>query len=87
MTSSELYHGFGLEGCQTVATGFEGRKIILEVESKKRLRCSLYNGTNVVRRGRSHAQDTAKKPPKTLKTNNLHTRKILKVKVKILYIG
>ena len=52
MTASELYHGFGLEGYQTVATSFEGTKIIVEVESKKRLRCPVCNGTNVVRRGR-----------------------------------
>ena len=52
MTSSELYHGFGLEGYQTVATSCEGTKIIVEVESKKRLRCPVCNGTNVVRRGR-----------------------------------
>lgn len=51
MTSSELYHIFALEGYQTVATRFEGRKIILEVESTKRLRCPVCNGVNVVRRG------------------------------------
>lgn len=52
MTSSELYHGFALEGYQTVATRFEGSKFILEVESKKPLRCPSCGGTNVVRRGR-----------------------------------
>ncbi len=52
MTSSELYHGFALEGYQTVATRFEGNKIILEVESKKPLRCSACKSINVVRRGR-----------------------------------
>ena len=51
MTSSELYHIFALEGYQTVATRFEGRKIILEVESTKPLRCPVCNGMNVVRRG------------------------------------
>ncbi len=52
MTSSELYHGFALDGYQTVATRFEGNKIILEVESKKPLRCSACRSRNVVRRGR-----------------------------------
>jgi len=52
MTASELYHGFGLEGYQTVATSFGGTKIIFEVESKKRLCCPSCNGTNVVRCGR-----------------------------------
>jgi hypothetical protein len=37
MISRELSHGFGLEGCQTTATRFEGIRIILEVESKKAL--------------------------------------------------
>jgi transposase len=52
MTSSELYHGFGLEGYQTTATRFGGSRIILEVESKKQLRCPVCNSRNVVRRGR-----------------------------------
>jgi transposase len=52
MTSSELYHGFALEGYETVATRFEGNKIILEVESKKRPRCSVCGSAKVVRRGR-----------------------------------
>lgn len=52
MTSSELYHGFALEGYQTVATRFEGNKIVLEVESKRPPRCSACGGANVVRRGR-----------------------------------
>lgn len=53
MTSSELYHGFGLEGYQTVATYFEGSKIILNVEYTKSLRCSSCDSAHVVRRGRS----------------------------------
>jgi transposase len=53
MTSSQLYHGFALEGYRTVATRFEGRKMILEVESKRPLRCAVCGGANVVRRGRS----------------------------------
>lgn len=52
MTSSELYHGFALDGYETVATRFEGNKIILEVESKKRPRCSVCGSAKVVRRGR-----------------------------------
>ena len=52
MTSSELYHGFALEGYRTVVTRFEGNKIILKVESKKSLRCSSCDSTHVVRRGR-----------------------------------
>lgn len=52
MTSSELYHGFALEGYRTVVTRFEGSKIILKVESKKSLRCSACDSTHVVRRGR-----------------------------------
>ena len=51
MTSSELYHGFALEGYKTIATRFEGNKIILNVESKKLLRCSACDRTNVIRRG------------------------------------
>ena len=52
MTSSELYHGFALEGYRTVVTRFEGSKIILKVESEKPLRCSACNSTHVVGRGR-----------------------------------
>lgn len=52
MTSSELYHGFALEGYRTVVTRFEGSKIILIVESKKSLRCSACDSTHVSRRGR-----------------------------------
>ncbi len=40
MTSSELYHGFGLMGYPTVATRFEGGKIVLEVEATRPPRCA-----------------------------------------------
>ena len=53
MTATELYHGFALIGYRTVATHFEGRKIILEIESNKSLQCPVCNGTNVIRRGSS----------------------------------
>jgi len=52
MTSSELYHAFGLEGYRTVATRFEGSKIILEVESTRPARCSACGSTRVVGFGR-----------------------------------
>jgi len=51
MTSSELYHGFGLEGYRTVATRFERGKMILEVESRRPCRCSNCRSTDVRRRG------------------------------------
>ena len=53
MTATELYHGFALIGYRTVATHFEGSKIILEIESNKSLQCPVCNGTNVIRRGSS----------------------------------
>jgi transposase len=52
MTSSELYHGFGLEGYRTLATRFEKGKIILEVESTRPPRCSGCARVDVVGRGR-----------------------------------
>lgn len=51
MTSSELYHGFGLEGYRTVATRFKNGKIILEVASTRPPRCSGCNSLDVVCRG------------------------------------
>lgn len=51
MTRSELYHGFGLEGYQTVATHFENGKIILKVESTRPPRCSECCSLDVVCRG------------------------------------
>ena len=35
MTSSELYHGFGLKGYGTLGTHFENGKMILKVESTR----------------------------------------------------
>ncbi|MCK5861033.1 MAG: hypothetical protein KAH38_01020 [Candidatus Hydrogenedentes bacterium] len=51
MTLSELYHKFALIGYRTVATRFEGSKIIMEIESNKSLRCPVCDGTNLIRRG------------------------------------
>jgi len=52
MTSSELYHGFGLEGYRTVATHFENGKMVLEVESTRPTRCPGCGSVHVVGRGR-----------------------------------
>lgn len=52
MTSSELYHGFGLEGYRTVATHFENGKMVLEVEATRPPRCAGCGSVHVVGRGR-----------------------------------
>lgn len=52
MTSSELYHGFGLIGYRTVNTSFGSGKIVMTIESTKPPRCSQCNGLDVVGRGR-----------------------------------
>ena len=52
MTSSELYHGFGLEGYRTVATHFEEGKIVLEVEPTRPPRCAGCGSADVIGRGR-----------------------------------
>lgn len=52
MTSSELYHGFGLEGYRTVATHFKKGTMILVVESTRPARCSECGSSHVVGRGR-----------------------------------
>jgi transposase len=52
MTSSELYHGFGLEGYKTIKTTFSGGRIILDVELTKSPRCTVCNGYNLIGRGR-----------------------------------
>ena len=52
MTSSELYHGFGLEGYRTLRTRFEDGKMILEVESTRPARCSGCSSVHVLGRGR-----------------------------------
>ena len=51
MTSSELYHGFGLEGYRTVATHFENAKLILDVESTRPARCTGCGSIHIVGRG------------------------------------
>ena len=53
MTSSELYHVFGLQGYRTVATHFEGGGMILEVESLRSACCSICSSRQVIGRGRS----------------------------------
>jgi transposase len=65
MTSSELYHGFGLEGYRTVATRFEGGKMILEVESTRPARCAECGSVHVIGRGRFPREFKA--PPVGLK--------------------
>ena len=52
MTSSELYHGYGLEGYRTVATRFQNGRIIFEVESTRPPRCAQCGNVNVIGRGR-----------------------------------
>ena len=52
MTSSELYHGFGLEGYRRVATHFGSGKMILEVESTRPARCAGCGSVHVIGRGR-----------------------------------
>ena len=52
VTSSELYHGFGLEGYRTLATYYEKRRMILKVESTRPLRSACCKSTNVICRGR-----------------------------------
>ena len=53
MTSSELYHVFGIEGYRTVVSSFKDGKLFLEVESKKEARCSVCNKLCVVGYGRN----------------------------------
>lgn len=61
MTSSELYHGFGLEGYRTVATRFEDGKMVLEVEATRAPRCAGCGSVHVIGRGRFSREFTA--PP------------------------
>ncbi len=51
MTSSELYHAFGLEGYQTIATHFGHGRIVFEVASTRTPRCSVCQRVHVVCRG------------------------------------
>lgn len=52
MTSSELYHCFGLEGYRTARTDFVSGKIVFHVESKGPPRCACCGSESVVGRGR-----------------------------------
>lgn len=52
MTSSELYHGFGIEGYRTVRTEFVSRRMVLHVESTRPPLCSCCGSSSVVGRGR-----------------------------------
>ena len=52
MTSSELYHGFGLKGYRTVATRFEDGKMVLEVAATRPPRCAGCGSIHVIGRGR-----------------------------------
>jgi transposase len=52
MTSSELYHCFGLDGYRTARTDFKSRKIVLHVESTRPPRCACCGSESVVGRGR-----------------------------------
>lgn len=51
MTSSELYHGFGLDGYKTMKTTFESGRIVLDVASTRPLKCAVCRSVNVVCRG------------------------------------
>jgi len=52
MTSSELYHGFGLMGYKTIKTDFVGGQIIVHVALAKSANCASCNCSNVLGRGR-----------------------------------
>ncbi len=51
MTSSELYHGFAVEGYRTMKTSFVSGRIILEIESARAPKCASCNSENVIARG------------------------------------
>jgi transposase len=51
MTSSELYHGFALDGYRTMKTSFISGKIILDVASTRAPKCAACNSVNVIGRG------------------------------------
>ena len=52
MTSSELYHGFGLVGYRATKTNFVGGRMILEVTLTKPPKCAVCNKQNLLGRGR-----------------------------------
>lgn len=51
MTSSELYHGFALDGYKTMKTSFDSGRIILDVASTRAPKCAACNSLNVIGRG------------------------------------
>jgi len=51
MTSSELYHCFGLKGYRTMRTDFSSGKIVLHVASSRPPLCPCCNGESVIGRG------------------------------------
>ena len=52
MSTSFLYHGFGLVGYDYVRTGYEGRNITFTIRHKReKLRCSVCRGREVMMRG------------------------------------
>ena len=52
MSTSLLYHGFGIRGYQYVKTEYEGGKVIFTVRQERDdLRCGACGSSNVVRRG------------------------------------
>lgn len=53
MSTSLLYHGFGIHGYDYVCTRYEGGKVIFTIDQKKQdLRCSVCRSRNVIRRGK-----------------------------------
>jgi transposase len=52
MTSSELYHVFGLKGYKTLKTTFKGSWIIFDVKLTQSARCAVCSSQNVLGRGR-----------------------------------
>jgi len=52
MSTSLLYHGFGIRGYQYVKTDYEGEKVIFTVRQRpQNLRCAACGSRHVVRRG------------------------------------
>ena len=52
MSTSLLYHGFGIRGYQYVKTDFDGGKVIFTVRQERGdLRCAACGSRHVVRRG------------------------------------
>lgn len=52
MSTSLLYHGFGIQGYEYVRTSYKGGKVIFRIQQKsEELRCPECNARNIVRRG------------------------------------